>query len=413
MELRHPEYLAGIVGFALLLFLLARIRKQGYYFSGSLATKKISFFWRLIALLPTILYLGTVLALLIALATPFTQRSRNETMIEGKILLPCIDVSGSMDSLADGLRSKLQVIKDIIKEFLKTRSEVDAVGLTAFSGGGDGWGAGIIQRPTLSKETFIAASQVIKSQMFGGSTAIGEGIFVSVLALNEMGWHQKLQEESGNPEKEFDIRRLWASINTLDLPEFGLPNPNAKTKDDAVISEAVRLSPPEQNKNKVIILFSDGDSNTGLDPIKSIWLAQRLGLKVYYIEVVSTVSVSEDIIGNGGMTKSSVFDGPLSIAPTLILTPQGPVSGIDKNNYSNIPEHRRDLILAIKKTGGAYFAGNNYNDVRNFFMEVSRLEKGKITTVKQYDTQENYIFWLKIACIFFAARALIKILMNL
>lgn len=411
MELRHPEYLAGIVGFALLLFLLAKIRKRGYSFSSHLAVEKIGFIWQAVAVIPAVLYLGTVLALLIALAAPFILQTKNETVIEGKIIVPCVDVSGSMDERAGGVRTKLQVIKDILREFLQTRSEVDAVGLTAFSGGGSGWGAGIVQRPTLSKENFIAASEVIKSQMFGGSTAIGEGIFLSILALNEMEWHKQLQEESGNPDKEFNIPRLWASVNTLDLPEFGLPNPDTKTKDDFIISEAVRLSPPEQNKNKVIILFSDGDSNTGLDPIKSIWLADRLGIKVYYVEVLS---VAQEIIDGGGEAAAAYVPKPgaspktFSGSETLraILVGQ-------QRDYADVPEHRRNLILAVKRTGGEYYGGQNYEDVRDFFMEISRLEKDKITVTEQYDTQENYAFWVKVACVLFGFRLLMKILMNL
>ena len=403
MELRHPEYIAAIFAFALLLFLLTRIRRVAYGFSSRFAVRKISFSWGLLACLSPLLYLGTVLALLIALAAPFVQKSRNETVIEGKIIVPCIDVSGSMDMLADDKRTKLQVIQDTLKEFLESRSEVDAVGLSAFSGGGDAWGAAIIQRPTLSKETFIASSQIIKSQMFGGNTAIGEGIFVSVLALSEMEWHKKLQEESGDSDKEFDIRRLWAAVNTLDLPELGLPNPDAKTKDEAIISEAVRLTPPNQNRNKIIILFSDGDSNEGLDPIKSIWLAQRLGIRVYYIEVLAAPSNQEDIEGSkAASTRDQI--------PKLFLAAQQPAQ---ERDYSQIPEHRRNLILAIKRTGGEYFGGQSYNEIHDFFMEVSRLEKGKVTMVEQYDTQENYIFWVQIACIFFVARVLLKILTSL
>lgn len=403
MELRHPEYLAAIVAFALLLFLLSKIRGRGYYFSGRLAVRKIGLFWRLLTVAPTLLYLGTVLALLVALAAPFTKKVRTETTIEGKIIQNCIDVSGSMDSYADPLRTKLQVIQATLNEFLESRSEVDAVGLSAFSGGGNAWGAAIIQRPTLSKETFIAAAGVIKSQMFGSSTAIGEGIFVSILAVSEMEWHKKLQEESGDPDKELDIQRLWAAVNTLDLPEFGLPNQDAKTKDDFIISETVRLTPPEQKRNKIIILFSDGDSNEGLDPIKAIWLAYRLGIKVYYIEVLTAIQNDID---------DSESAANYSPGKPVKMFPVGQ-QVVQEQDYSQIPEHRRNLILAVKRTGGEYFGGQSYNDIHDFFMEVSRLEKGRIIVTEQYDTLDNYIFWVRIACVMFLSRILLKIVTNL
>lgn len=376
MELRNPEYLFGILIFALLLFLASK-RRRGYYFSGQSAVKKIRFGWRILNVLPKLFYLGIVSALLLALAAPFTQQTRTEIVIEGKILVPCLDVSGSMSAKTKDGRTKLEIILNILKEFLESRGEVDVVGLTAFSGGGDGWGGGIIQRPTLSREVFLAASKKIKSEMFGSTTPIGEGIFISIAALNDMDWNKKLQQESGNNDKEFDIQRLWAAVNTLDLPEFGLPNADAKTKDDFIISEAARLAPPEKNKNKVIILFSDGDSNTGLDPIKSMWLAQRFGIKVYYIEVVS----EETITAAAG-------------------------------DYGKLPEHRRDLVLAIKRTGGEYFAGQNYADVRNFFMNISKLEKDKITVVNKYDINESYEFFVGIACVLAILLIALEFIMN-
>lgn len=404
MELRHPEYLAAIVAFALLLFLLAKTRRDGYYFSSRLATKKIGFLWQLLAITPNFLYLGTVLALLIAIAAPFTQKVRNETVIEGKIIQACIDVSGSMDNYASPTQTKLEFIQKILNEFMESRSEVDAVGISAFSGGGNEWGAAIIQRPTISKETFMASARVIKSQMFGNSTAIGEGIFVSILAVSEIEWHKKIQEESGNQDEEFNIQRLWAAVNTLDLPEYGLPNPDAKTKDDFIISEAVRLTPPENNKNKIIILFSDGDSNEGLDPIKAIWLAERLGIKVYYVEVLTMVQDETD---------SNVLANAYPIKKTGGMFRVVQQADLAQEDYGQIPPHRQNLILAVNRTGGKYYSGHNYNDVRNFFMEISRLEKGRVVIVEKYDTQESYIFWVWIACYLFAARFFLKIITNL
>lgn len=378
MELRNPEYLAGILVFSLLLFLLSKKRKRGYYFSGQLAVKKIGLGWRALNILPTILYVGVVGLLLLALAAPFTQTTLNETVIEGKILVPVIDVSYSMDEKTSDGRTKLEVVKGILKEFVETREGVDTIGLVAFSGGGDEWGAGIIQRPTISKEVFVAASDRIRSQMFGGNTAIGEGIFISILALNEMEWHKKLQLESGNPDKEFETRRLWAAANTLDLPELGMPYHNPNAWDDFIVYEVVRLTPPETNRNKVIILFSDGDSNTGLDPVKAIWLAKRLGIKVYYIEVLS-----------------------------------GPQFDNSSGDYSNVPPHRHSLIESIKRTGGEYFAGQNYADVQKFFMEISKLENNKVTVVGKLEVNESYELFVGLASLVFILLVTTELILNI
>lgn len=362
MQLQHPEYIFGIFLFTLLLFLLSKVRRRrGLSYSSHLATRPLGILWSLFMFLPKILYFLVVLTLLISLAAPFIEKTSNEMIIEGKVLIPCIDVSGSMsENLAQmNYRSKLSIVKDVLKEFLKTRDEADAVGLTAFSGGGDQWGAGIIQYPTLDKKMFLEASKRIKSEMFGGSTAIGEGIFVSILAANEDEWNKKLQEESNNPNNEFDISRLWNAVNTLDLPEFGLST-NIEKQDEFIISEAARLTPPYQNRHKVIILFSDGDSNTGLDPIRSIWLATRLGIKVYYIEVRPPES-------------NSMYQ----------------------------PDNIKWLREAISKSGGKYYPATNYDEVRQFFLEISKLEKNKLTTKANTISSESYEFFVWIAVFLF------------
>ncbi|OGN05405.1 MAG: hypothetical protein A2831_01560 [Candidatus Yanofskybacteria bacterium RIFCSPHIGHO2_01_FULL_44_17] len=416
MELRNPEYLAGILAFALLLFLLNKSSRRGYYFSGSLAVKKAGIFLRALSATPMLAYLLIAILLLLALAAPFTVQTRTEVVIEGKIIVPCIDVSGSMDEfVADG-RTKLIVVKDILKEFSETRSDSDALGLTAFSGGGEGWGAGIIQRPTLSKEVFNVAATKVYSQIFGSNTSIGEGIFISVLAVNEMDWHAGLQKESDNSEIEFNIRRLWAAANSLDLPELGSPSPTAKTQDDFIISEAVRLTPPAKSKNRIIILFSDGDSNTGLDPIKSIWLAERLGIKVYYIEVLTAPSppeAEEEVVAEDGLwVNHSPVRPPrviVKLLPAARLIAQAGVG----NDYSNVAEAHRPLVAAIKRTGGEYFSSNNYDDVRKFFLEISRLEKDLMTPEVKYDVSESYIFFVMLACGFFLLLVFVEVLINL
>lgn len=409
MELKNPEYLAGILVFALLLFLLSRIRKRGYHFSGVSAVEKVGVLWRLINFLPTLAYTATAVFLLLALAAPFTTNTREEQVIEGKIIVPCVDVSGSMDLfIAVGGRTKLQAAKDILKEFIDTRTSSDALGLTAFSGGGDGWGAGIIQRPTLSKEDFIAALGKVSSQMFGGSTAIGEGIFVSILAINEMEWHANIQQESGNPDALFNIRRLWASVNTLNLPEFDLPNTDANTQDDFIVSETARLTPPVKNKNKIIILFSDGDSNSGLDPLKSIWLAERLGIKVYYVEVLSAPVPDPDQESSNQKKEDETTAG----RPKAVLATQL-IQNSPATDYSKIPEHRRLLITAVKRTGGEYFQSDNYDDVRRFFLEISRLEKDLMSPEIRYEISESYLFFVGCACISFLALVVLELIMNI
>ena len=43
-----------------------------------------------------------------------------------------------------------------------------------------------------------------------------------------------------------------------------------------------------RQKGKYIVLFSDGKFNTGLDPSRALWFAQRIGLKIHFIYFDST-----------------------------------------------------------------------------------------------------------------------------
>ena len=90
-----------------------------------------------------------------------------------------------------------------------------------------------------------------------------------------------------------------------------------------------------------------------MDPLKAIWLAQRLGIKIYYIEVVAAGTQLDD--------------------------------------------NKRRLILAIKSTGGEYFRGESYEDVRKFFNEISKIEKNTIYPKNIYTEEESYEFFAKIA----------------
>ncbi len=371
MEIRHLEYLLGIVAFALLLFLSSKIKKRvGLVYSSVYATKKIGCIWLFINQLPKILYFLTAAAFVIALSAPFSRVTRSEAVIEGKILVPCIDVSGSMDTATSDGKQKLGFIKnELLPQFLDSRKEEDALGLVAFSGGGQGWGAGVIQYPTVDKKLAIAAVKRIVNQMFGSTTAIGEGLFLSIVCLLEDDWDRKLKEESGIPEKEFDVIRLWSAVNALPLstPQPPPEEPQQDIVDDPfIVSEAARLMPPEKNTNKVVILFSDGDSNTGTDPLKSIWLAQRLGIKIYYVEVLSA--------------------------------------------NAQLDENRKRLIEAIKQSGGEYFGGQNYEDVRRFFNKISELEKNKIYVKSTFDEEESYEFWVRIGCFLIILWVLVEII---
>ena len=102
--------------------------------------------------------------------------------------------------------------------------------------------------------------------------------------------------------------------------------------------------------SKVIILLTDGSSNTGPDPMEVAALAKAKKCKVYTIGV-----------GANGM------------APTPVSTPFGVV-------YQNMPVEIDEAILKdiSKLTGGKFFRAKDEKSLEKIYAEIDQLEKRKM-----------------------------------
>lgn len=102
--------------------------------------------------------------------------------------------------------------------------------------------------------------------------------------------------------------------------------------------------------SKVIILLTDGSSNTGPDPMEAAALAKAKKCKVYTIGV-----------GANGM------------APTPVNTPFGVV-------YQNMPVEIDEAILKdiSKLTGGKFFRAKDEKSLEKIYAEIDQLEKRKM-----------------------------------
>lgn len=102
--------------------------------------------------------------------------------------------------------------------------------------------------------------------------------------------------------------------------------------------------------SKVIILLTDGSSNTGPDPMEAAELAKQKKCKVYTIGV-----------GANGM------------APTPVSTPFGVV-------YQNVAVEIDEVILKdiAKLTNGKYFRAQDEKSLEKIYAEIDKLEKRKM-----------------------------------
>jgi len=177
-----------------------------------------------------------VLLLITALASPFAPKGFDPTNRDGVDIVLSIDSSGSMQSSGfdqnNPQKSKFEVVQNILKDFVQNRFE-DNIALVMF---GD---FAIMTSPlSYEKNVLIQMIDYLTLGMVGQSTAIGEGIEQSVIALKS-----------------------------------------------------------SKAKSKVIILLTDGRHNSGrISPKDSVKLAKDSNIKIYTIGVNSQSQIDEDML---------------------------------------------------------------------------------------------------------------------
>ncbi|ABZ95836.1 BatA [Leptospira biflexa serovar Patoc strain 'Patoc 1 (Ames)'] len=169
-----------------------------------------------------LVYLSMVF-LVVAAAGPGSKYKLSPDSTKGVDIMIALDISGSMVNSYDFLpRNRLSVSKDLLREFVKKRL-YDRIGIVVFAG------AAYLQSP-LSSDRF---------------------------ALDE----------------------LIAGTSSEDIEEQGT------AVGDALVLSSYRLKNSEA-KSKVIILLTDGVSNTGkLDPDTAAYTTKTMGIKVYCIGI--------------------------------------------------------------------------------------------------------------------------------
>ncbi len=185
--------------------------------------------------LPFGLFLLALISLLVALGRPYSVVAfpTNQTTI-----VMAIDVSRSMCS-TDITPSRIQAAESAALDFVRRQKASTQIGVVAFS-----TFAEVIQAPTTDPELLQSA---IESLTVGRRTAIGSGIQTALNAIAQI------------------------DPNVAPIPADGSsgPQPTAVPKGAYV---------PD-----IIILLTDGASNTGIDPLDAAQQAADRGVRVYTI----------------------------------------------------------------------------------------------------------------------------------
>jgi len=231
-------YLAGLIPLIVALYIFIQRRRRPYairYSSLALvheAQPRRSWLRRY---LPLVLFLIALTSLIVAIARPVAIVSvpTGQTTI-----ILAIDVSRSMCS-TDVLPSRIQAAQSAALSFIKNQKSNTQIGIVAFSGFAE-----IVQPPTTDAESLQSA---IESLLVGRRTAIGSGILKSLDAIAEVDKNVVPSITDGSPGIE--------------------PTPQVKG-----------VYAPD-----IIVLLTDGVSNTGPLPLDAAQQAVDRGIKVYTI----------------------------------------------------------------------------------------------------------------------------------
>jgi Ca-activated chloride channel family protein len=239
--------------------------------------------------IPPALYLLAITALIIGLARP--EATIPVPQDTGTILL-VIDVSGSMFA-QDVDPNRMEATKRAAREFVENQPSGVKIGVVSFSDF-----AALVAPPTRDRGPVLEAISRLRPQR---GTNIGAGLQVALDAIYE-------------DQSDGEAIVTGAPATPTPIPE-GLDVPPAS-----------------------IVLVSDGQSNTGPDPLEMVDEASNAGIKVY------TVGIG---------------------------TPEGTVLQIQgRNVFTRLDEVV--LKTMAEQTGGLYFNAQTETDLQAVYQDLSR-----------------------------------------
>jgi len=202
--------------------------------------------------LPPILLLLALFVLLSAASRP--QAVVTLPSIHREVVL-ALDTSGSMRA-TDVKPDRLAAAKNAARTFIERRPPRTRVGIVAVAGN-----ATLVQSPTDNTDDLIQALERVQMQR---GTALGSGLYVALATLLPDAGINVEQLVQGRP----DFRSRWAD--------------KLEGK-----SEERKPAPPGSNRSAAIVLLSDGESNTGPDPLAAAKLAAEHGVRIYTVGIGS------------------------------------------------------------------------------------------------------------------------------
>ncbi len=322
MNFLWPEFLWFLLALPLLvllyLWLLRRKRKMALRYASLSIVKEAMGGQAMRRHIPPALFLLALAAMLLAAARPVavvTLPSNQQT------IMLAMDVSGSMRA-TDVQPNRLVAAQNAAKSFLAELPRHVKVGIVAFAGS-----AQVVQVPTVNREELVAAIDRFQLQR---ATATGNAIVISLAALF--------------PDAGIDLQSLQSGRER----QHGLAI-------DAEKKEQKDFTPvaPGSYTSAAIIMLTDGQRTTGVDPLEAAKLAADRGIRVY---TVGIGTVDGETIGFEGWSMRVRLD-------------------------------EETLKAIANKTSAEYFYAGTAHDLRKVYETLSsRL------TVEQKETEISALF---------------------
>jgi len=255
MNFLWPQFLWLMAALPLLVLLyvwmLRRKRKTALkYASLSIVKEAMSARQSFKRHIPPLLFLFAMAAMLFAASRPvavITLPSNQQTIILA------MDVSGSMRA-TDVLPSRLVAAQNAAKAFIGELPRNVKVGIVAFAGS-----AQVAQLPTINREDLVTAIDRFQLQR---ATATGNAIVISLATLF--------------PDDGIDLQ----SLQTGRERQKGFAIDGEKKEKKA--REPVA---PGSYTSAAIIMLTDGQRTTGVDPLEAAKLAADRGIRVYTVGI--------------------------------------------------------------------------------------------------------------------------------
>ncbi|MBK6868547.1 MAG: VWA domain-containing protein [Burkholderiales bacterium] len=201
--------------------------------------------------LPPLLLLAALGALILASARPVAVVALPSNQ---QTIILAMDVSGSMRA-TDVEPNRLVAAQNAAKAFLKDLPRDVKVGIVAFAGS-----AQVAQLPTLNRDDLATAIDRFQLQR---ATATGNAIVISLATIFP---------NAGIELQQLSFDRMRGGMGrSLDQPP---PKQN----------EFIPV-PPGSYTSAAIIMLTDGQRTTGVDPLEAAKMAAERGVKVYTVGV--------------------------------------------------------------------------------------------------------------------------------